>query len=112
VVGVRLLEGQGLASRFLRLCWPSVIAPGDTFAMLHRQGVGHRSKAFSDRLRIEHSQPMRTRLAGGACAGHHGLAAASTKLVHHCRNGRTVYSFLHVPRALVVAGPPPKQAMW
>lgn len=101
VVGVRLADGQVLPADQV------VLAVGhsarDTFAMLHRQGVAIEAKEFSIGLRIEHPQPMVDQARWGAFAGHPRLAAAEYKLVHHCRNGRTVYSFCMCPGGLVVA---------
>jgi len=101
VVGVRLADGQVLAADQV------VLAVGhsarDTFAMLHRQGVAIEAKAFSIGLRIEHPQPMVDQARWGDFAGHPRLTAAEYKLVHHCRNGRTVYSFCMCPGGLVVA---------
>ena len=36
-------------------------------------------------------------------AGHKLLGAADYKLVHHCKNGRSVYSFCMCPGGMVVA---------
>jgi len=66
-----------------------VIAPADTFAMLHRQGVASKPRRFRIRLRIEHPQPIWSTRAplGGPFAGHDHVwaPAAEYKLVHHCR---------------------------
>jgi uncharacterized FAD-dependent dehydrogenase len=75
----------------------------DTFAMLHARGVVMEPKAFSVGLRIEHPQAMIDRCQFGRRAGHPLLGAADYKLVHHCRNGRSAYSFCMCPGGTVVA---------
>lgn len=75
----------------------------DTFRMLHRRGVYVEAKPFSIGFRIEHPQSMIDRCRFGPQAGNPELGAADYKLVHHCRNGRTVYSFCMCPGGQVVA---------
>jgi len=75
----------------------------DTFEMLERRGVAMEAKAFSIGLRIEHPQSLIDRARYGKQAGHPLLGAADYKLVHHCRNGRSVYSFCMCPGGTVVA---------
>jgi uncharacterized FAD-dependent dehydrogenase len=75
----------------------------DTFAMLHRRGVYLEAKPFSIGFRVEHPQSMIDRDRFGPQAGHPLLGAADYKLVHHCRNGRSVYSFCMCPGGTVVA---------
>jgi hypothetical protein len=75
----------------------------DTFEMLHRRGVFLEAKPFSIGFRIEHPQSLIDRCRFGAQAGHPLLGAADYKLVHHCRNGRSVYSFCMCPGGTVVA---------
>ena len=75
----------------------------DTFAFLHRRGVYMEAKPFSVGFRIEHPQSMIDRHRFGAFAGHPILGAADYKLVHHARNGRSVYSFCMCPGGTVVA---------
>ncbi|WP_232023995.1 NAD(P)/FAD-dependent oxidoreductase [Sulfurivermis fontis] len=75
----------------------------DTFRMLHRRGVYIEAKPFSIGFRIEHPQSMIDRCRFGPQAGHPALGAADYKLVHHCKNGRTVYSFCMCPGGQVVA---------
>src|SRR5205807_6849083 len=58
---------------------------------------------FSIGLRIEHPQSLVDRSRYGAFAGHPRLGAADYKLVHHCANRRTVYSFCMCPGGTVVA---------
>lgn len=84
-----------------------VLAPGhsarDTFALLHERGVALHAKAFSVGFRIEHPQGVIDRARFGVSAGHPRLGAADYKLVHHARNGRSVYSFCMCPGGTVVA---------
>mgnify|MGYP002335777909 CR=1 FL=1 len=75
----------------------------DTFAMLHARGVYMEAKPFSIGLRIEHPQSIIDQARFGPQAGHPLLGAADYKLVHHCRNGRSVYSFCMCPGGTVVA---------
>ena len=100
-VGVRLASGETLASRHI------VMAIGhsarDTFRMLFDAGVFIEPKPFSIGFRIEHPQSVIDQARFGPSAGHPLLGAADYKLVHHCRNGRTVYSFCMCPGGTVVA---------
>ena len=59
---------------------------------------GHdRQALFRWRFRIEHPQAVINRARFGKQAGHPLLGAADYKLVHHCKNGRSVYSFCMCP---------------
>jgi uncharacterized protein len=99
--GVVLANGATIPTRHV------VLAPGhsarDTFRMLHRRGVFIEAKPFSIGFRIEHPQSLIDRARLGKYAGHPELGAADYKLVHHARNGRTVYSFCMCPGGTVVA---------
>jgi hypothetical protein len=75
----------------------------DTFAMLYDQGVRIEAKPFSIGFRIEHPQRLIDAGRLGRHAGHPQLGAADYKLVHHCGNGRSVYSFCMCPGGQVVA---------
>ena len=75
----------------------------DTFAMLHRRGVFMEPKPFSIGVRIEHPQGLIDRARFGPNAGNKLLGAADYKLVHHAKNGRSVYSFCMCPGGTVVA---------
>ena len=75
----------------------------DTFQMLYDRGVYIEAKPFSVGFRIEHPQELIDRARYGAYAGNKILGAADYKLVHHCQNGRSVYSFCMCPGGLVVA---------
>jgi uncharacterized FAD-dependent dehydrogenase len=99
--GVTLDTGEQLAADNV------VLALGhsarDTFTMLHERGVFMEPKPFSIGFRIEHPQGVIDRARYGAAAGHPVLGAADYKLVHHARNGRSVYSFCMCPGGTVVA---------
>jgi uncharacterized FAD-dependent dehydrogenase len=75
----------------------------DTFSMLYERGVAMHAKPFSVGFRIEHPQSVIDTARWGRHAGHPLLGAADYKLVHHARNGRTVYSFCMCPGGTVVA---------
>ena len=75
----------------------------DTFQNLYDQGVYMEAKPFSIGFRIEHEQSMIDHCRFGDNAGNPILGAADYKLVHHCKNGRTVYSFCMCPGGTVVA---------
>ena len=101
VRGVVLADGSRLESRHV------VLAIGhsarDTFAALHAQGVFVEPKPFSIGFRVEHPQALIDNARFGPSAGHPELGAADYKLVHHCTNGRTAYSFCMCPGGQVVA---------
>jgi uncharacterized protein len=75
----------------------------DTFEMLHNKGVYVEAKPFSVGFRIEHPQSLIDRARFGPFAGNKMLGAADYKLVHHAKNGRSVYSFCMCPGGTVVA---------
>ncbi len=75
----------------------------DTFEMLHARGVFMEAKPFSIGFRIEHPQSLIDAARFGPSAGHPLLGAADYKLVHHAKNGRSVYSFCMCPGGTVVA---------
>ena len=105
--GVRHVRGVTLANGEQIRTDHVVLALGhsarDTVAMLHRRGVYLEAKPFSIGFRVEHPQSMIDRDRFGPQAGHPLLGAADYKLVHHCRNGRSVYSFCMCPGGTVVA---------
>jgi len=88
-------------------CKQVILAVGhsarDTFQALYDQGVYIEAKPFSVGFRIEHEQSMIDKCRFGDNAGNPILGAADYKLVHHCHNGRTVYSFCMCPGGTVVA---------
>jgi uncharacterized FAD-dependent dehydrogenase len=75
----------------------------DSFQMLLDQGVYIEAKPFSIGFRIEHPQSIIDQARYGSHAGNPILGAAEYKLVHHCDNGRSVYSFCMCPGGTVVA---------
>ena len=99
--GVTLANGDYIASSHV------VLAVGhsarDTFEMLHQRGVHIEAKPFSIGLRIEHPQSLIDHARFGDSAGNSLLGAADYNLVHHCKNGRSVYSFCMCPGGTVVA---------
>jgi uncharacterized FAD-dependent dehydrogenase len=101
VRGVELSSGEQIAAEHV------VLAIGhsarDTFQMLHEQGVYIEPKPFSIGFRIEHPQTLIDRARFGNFAGNEMLGAADYKLVHHCANGRSAYSFCMCPGGQVVA---------
>jgi uncharacterized FAD-dependent dehydrogenase len=105
--GARRLRGLHLHTGDFLEAEQVVFAVGhssrDTFEMLHGHGVHIEAKPFSIGFRIEHPQSWIDRALFGPCAGHPDLGAASYSLSHHCRNGRTVYSFCMCPGGTVVA---------
>ncbi len=75
----------------------------DTFTMLHGRGVQMEAKPFSVGFRVEHPQSLIDAARFGPAAGNPILGAADYKLVHHAKNGRSVYSFCMCPGGTVVA---------
>ena len=75
----------------------------DTFAMLAEAGVFVEAKPFSIGVRIEHPQSWIDKARFGVDAGNAILGAAEYHISHHCKNGRTVYSFCMCPGGTVVA---------
>ena len=101
VCGVTLASGEYIPSEHV------ILAVGhsarDTFEMLYRSGVYIEPKPFSIGFRIEHPQAQIDECRLGSQAGHPMLGAADYSLVHHCANGRSVYSFCMCPGGQVVA---------
>lgn len=101
VQGLHLSNGEFLVAKHV------ILAIGhsarDTFEALYEQGVYIEAKPFSVGFRIEHEQSMIDACRFGDNAGNPILGAADYKLVHHCKNGRTVYSFCMCPGGTVVA---------
>jgi len=101
ITGLTLNSGDRIDCRHI------VLAIGhsarDSFQMLLEQGVYIEAKPFSIGFRIEHPQSVIDQARFGDVAGHELLGAADYKLVHHCKNGRSVYSFCMCPGGTVVA---------
>ncbi|HEY8220227.1 MAG TPA: NAD(P)/FAD-dependent oxidoreductase [Methylobacter sp.] len=99
--GVTLASGETINTPHV------VLAVGhsarDTFKMLYDRGVYIEAKPFSIGFRIEHPQSLIDTCRWGNNAGNPLLGAADYKLVHHCSNGRSVYSFCMCPGGTVVA---------
>ncbi|NLC24765.1 MAG: NAD(P)/FAD-dependent oxidoreductase, partial [Oxalobacter sp.] len=99
--GVILGDGTSIESEHV------ILAVGhsarDTFQMLYDKGVSMAPKPFSIGFRIEHPQSLIDQCRLGPNAGNPLLGAADYKLVHHCKNGRSVYSFCMCPGGTVVA---------
>ena len=105
--GTRRLRGLVLADGEVIEADHAILALGhsarDSFAMLQARGVAMQAKPFSIGVRIEHPQGMIDRARFGPNAGNPLLGAADYKLVHHAKNGRTIYSFCMCPGGTVVA---------
>ena len=101
VTGVTLNNGETLKTNHV------ILAIGhsarDTFQMIYDKGVYVEAKPFSIGFRIEHRQSTIDKARFGDNAGNEILGAADYKLVHHCKNGRSVYSFCMCPGGTVVA---------
>jgi uncharacterized FAD-dependent dehydrogenase len=101
ICGVLLEDGSHLSANHV------VLALGhsarDTFQALHDAGVYLEAKPFSIGFRIEHPQSMIDKARLGPHAGNPLIGAADYKLVHHAKNGRSVYSFCMCPGGTVVA---------
>ena len=99
VKGVRLESGEEILSTQV------VMAVGhsarDMFRILLDRGVTLEAKPFSIGLRIEHPQGLIDKARFGRSIA--ALGAADYKLVHHAKNGRSVYSFCMCPGGTVVA---------
>jgi uncharacterized FAD-dependent dehydrogenase len=105
--GSRRIKGLKLSTGDYLEAEQVVLAVGhsarDTFQMLYDRGVHIEAKPFSIGVRIEHPQSWMDKARFGTCAGHPDLGAADYSLSHHCKNGRTVYSFCMCPGGTVVA---------
>ena len=104
VQGVTLQTGEFIATNHL------ILAVGhsarDTFEMLHKRGIYIEAKPFSVGFRIEHPQSLIDKARYGLSYSEDLLSkvgAADYKLVHHAKNGRSVYSFCMCPGGTVVA---------
>jgi len=104
VQAVVLQTGERIATNHL------ILAVGhsarDTFEMLYKRGVYIEAKPFSIGFRIEHPQSLIDKARYGKSYSEDlltKLGAADYKLVHHAKNGRSVYSFCMCPGGTVVA---------
>ena len=101
ITGVTLADGEQLHSKHIAIAIGH--SARDTFEMIHKKGVYIEAKPFSVGFRIEHEQSAIDKARFGSNAGNEILGAADYKLVHHCKNGRSVYSFCMCPGGTVVA---------
>lgn len=104
VQAITLQTGECLKTNHL------VLAVGhsarDTFEMVHKNGIYIEAKPFSIGFRVEHPQGLIDRARYGKSYSEDlltKLGAADYKLVHHAKNGRSVYSFCMCPGGTVVA---------
>jgi uncharacterized FAD-dependent dehydrogenase len=101
IIGVTLADGEVIKSKHIALAIGH--SARDTFQMLHDKNVYIEAKPFSVGFRIEHQQSLIDEARFGTNAGNEILGAADYKLVHHCKSGRSVYSFCMCPGGTVVA---------
>jgi uncharacterized protein len=101
VTGLKLSNGEYIETNHIALAIGH--SARDTFKMLFDEGVYIKAKPFSVGFRIEHEQSVIDEARFGNNAGNEILGAADYKLVHHCKNGRSVYSFCMCPGGTVVA---------
>jgi hypothetical protein len=104
VQAVALQTGERIATNHL------ILAVGhsarDTFEMIYKRGIYVEAKPFSIGFRIEHPQSLIDKARYGKSYSEDlltKLGAADYKLVHHAKNGRSVYSFCMCPGGTVVA---------
>ncbi len=101
ITGLTLSSGEKLKSNHIAIAIGH--SARDTFEMLFNKGIYIEAKPFSVGFRIEHEQSTIDAARFGPNAGNEILGAADYKLVHHCKNGRSVYSFCMCPGGTVVA---------
>jgi len=99
--GLTLSNGERIDTNYVALAIGH--SARDTFEMLIKNEVSVKAKPFSIGFRIEHEQSVIDDARFGKNAGNPILGAADYKLVHHCKNGRSVYSFCMCPGGTVVA---------
>jgi uncharacterized FAD-dependent dehydrogenase len=99
--GLRLESGEYIKADHVILALGH--SARDTFQILHDAGVYMEAKPFSIGFRIEHPQSLIDRARLGPHAGNPLIGAADYRLVHHAKNGRSVYSFCMCPGGTVVA---------
>ena len=101
VTGLTLSTGEHIETNYIALAIGH--SARDTFSMLFDEDVYMKAKPFSVGFRIEHEQTVIDEARFGNNAGNEILGSADYKLVHHCSNGRSVYSFCMCPGGTVVA---------
>ena len=101
ITGVTLASGEHISANHV------ILAVGhsarDTFEMLDARGIHIEAKPFSIGFRIEHPQSLINECRFGEKSPNPLLGAADYQLVHHCTNGRSVYTFCMCPGGTVVA---------
>ncbi|MCK4888047.1 MAG: hypothetical protein KAS96_11715 [Planctomycetes bacterium] len=75
----------------------------DTFKMLAGLNIPITAKPFSIGVRVEHPQSMINKAQFGQFANNPLLGSAEYKLVQHCENGRSAYTFCMCPGGQVIA---------
>jgi hypothetical protein len=101
ITGLTLDSGERIDTNYVALAIGH--SARDTFEMLIKNKVSVKAKPFSVGFRIEHEQSVIDDARFGDNAGNPILGAADYKLVHHCKSGRSVYSFCMCPGGTVVA---------
>jgi uncharacterized FAD-dependent dehydrogenase len=101
VRGVHLQHGEYIEADHV------VLAIGhsarDTFAMLHARGLCRGQAVFDRRADRTSAIVDRQRRASAFARAPRSSARPNISIWHHCKNGRTVYSFCMCPAARVVA---------
>ena len=101
IKSVQLSTGEQVDTKYL------VLAIGhsarDTFEMLYNSGVAMEAKPLSIGVRIEHPQEIVNKAQYNTAKSDPFLGAADYKLVHHCSNGRSAYTFCMCPGGEVIA---------
>ena len=100
--GVTLASGE-THRQPITSCWRSATARATPSRCCTRAACYIEAKPFSIGFRIEHPQSLIDRCRFGRTPAIRCSARADYKLVHHCRNGRSVYSFCMCPGGTVVA---------
>ena len=87
-------------------CSTLVVAVGhsarDTFQMLYEKQLEMTKKSFAIGVRAEHEREMINQAQYGSSYEKEFLPTSDYKLVHHAKNGRSVYSFCMCPGGFVV----------
>jgi len=100
ITGLTLAGGERIDTNYVALAIGH--SARDTFEMLIKNKVSVKAKPFSVGFRIEHEQSVIDDARFGDNAGNPILGAADYKLVHHCKSGRSVYSFCMCPGELLL----------
>jgi hypothetical protein len=82
----------------------------DTFEMLNKH-IDIIPKPFSVGVRIEHLRKDIDKSQYGLALDKYELPAADYKLVHHCKNGRSVYTFCMCPGGVVTGSSSEKESV-